>query len=452
MKSIGRYEIRAMLGQGGMGRVYKVIIPGIHKIAAVKSLEPGPKLIEKMGMSWLRDQFILEASIVANIRHPNVVEVWSLEETDDQLFYVMEYFCHNLGTLIGEAYWADSPTRVMQVEKAVKTILDVLQGLSRLHHEGIIHQDIKPFNIMFTDSETAKIVDFGLSRKRNESLAAGEGILVGTKFYAAPEQVESSDDVDHRVDLYSAGVMLYRMVTGWLPKSNPEPPSSLNPDLSSSWDRLILKSIDPKPDQRFQDAKNMSEAVREAYTEYQKNKERACSFPEATGISGETKEIRTNLTVSLRSKAGRILAKQGKSVFGINDLYRPLTYIQNRIEAIHDDLLMDHTTGLIWQGSGSPYPVSWDQAMEYVQQINEKQTGGQDRWRMPTVNELLSLLNPPPPGEDFCYQSPFSSVQKWIWSGDTRSSRASWLVNLEMGFVLSGDVMDFFYVRAVCSL
>jgi serine/threonine-protein kinase len=196
----------------------------------------------------------------------------------------------------------------------------------------------------------------------------------------------------------------------------------------------------------------MSEAIREAYTEYQRNKERACILADVSGTPAEPEQPRIHHTVSIRSKAGRILAKQGKSVFGINDLYRPLTYIQNRIEKVHDDLLLDHTTGLIWQGSGSPYPVSWDQAMEYVQQINEKQTGGQDRWRMPTVNELLSLLNPPPPGEDFCFQSPFSSVQKWIWSGDTRSSRASWLVNLEMGFVLSGDVMDFFYVRAVCSL
>lgn len=452
MKSIGRYEIRAMLGQGGMGRVYKVIIPGIHKIAAVKSLEPSPKLVEKMGMKRLREQFILEASIIANIRHPNVVEVWSLEETEGQLFYVMEYFCYNLGTLIGEAYWADSPTRVIRVEKAVKVILDVLQGLSRLHHEGIIHQDIKPFNIMVTDSETAKIVDFGLSRKRGESSVGGEGILIGTKFYAAPEQIAAPDDVDHRADLYSAGVMLYRMVTGWLPKSIPEPPSHLNPDLDSLWDQLILKSIDPAPDQRFQDAEKMSEAIREVYARYQKNKEMACALPDAPGKSAEPEQTRTHLSTPLRSKAGRILAKQGKSVFGINDLYRPMTYIQNRIEVIHDDLLMDHTTGLIWQGSGSPYPVSWDQALEYVQQINEKKMGGHDRWRLPTVNELLSLLNPPPPGEDFCFQSPFSSIQKWIWSGDTRSGRASWVVNLEMGFVMSGDVMDFFYVRAVCSL
>ncbi len=116
------------------------------------------------------------------------------------------------------------------------------------------------------------------------------------------------------------------------------------------------------------------------------------------------------------------------------------------------DVVIDKTTGLIWQRSGTEYPVSWSQAQEYVHWINEKKIGNQDSWRQPTVNELLSLLNPSPPGEDFCFESPFSSIQKWIWSGDSRSSRASWVVNVEMGFVMSSDVMDFFYVKGVCSL
>ncbi|RJP82370.1 MAG: DUF1566 domain-containing protein [Desulfobacteraceae bacterium] len=452
MKSIGRYEIRAMLGQGGMGRVYKVVIPGIQKVAAVKSLQPGPKLVETMGMDRLREQFVREASIIANIRHPHIVEIWSLEETEDQLFYVMEYFCHNLGTLIGEAYWADAPTRVVRVEKAVQVILEVLQGLSRLHHAGIIHRDIKPFNIMFTDSGTVKIVDFGLSRKRGEAPAEKAGTLIGTGFYAAPEQIASPEKADHRADLYSTGIMLYRMITGKLPGPVFEPPGSLNPDLDASWDQLIVKATDPNPEKRFQDAKSMGEEIREVYGRYRKRKEMDCPLPDALAVSAESEKDESPLQTFLRSQAGLILAKQGKAAFGIDDLYRPKTYIRNRMEAVHNDFFMDHATGLIWQRAGSEYPVSFRQAQDYVEKINEQKAGGHDSWRLPTVNELLSLLNPPPPGEDFCFASPFSSVQKWIWSGDTRSVRASWMVNFEMGFVMSGDVMDFFYVRAVCSL
>ena len=446
MKSIGRYEIRSMLGKGGMGRVYKVVIPGLDKIAAVKSLAPSPKLMEAVGRDQLREQFIQEAVIIANIRHPNVVDIWSLEETDGHLFYVMEYFCHNLGVLIGEAYWADIPTRIIRVEKAAQYTLAVLQGLARLHHAGIIHRDIKPFNIMLTDMETVKIVDFGLSRRRGETARMGGDLLIGTGFYAAPEQVAAPEAADHRADLYSAGVMLYRLVTGRLPGPDPEPPGRWNPHLDKSWDLLIKTALAPNPEDRFVDASRMADAVQEALFQYRKNREAVCAVSESSFLPADGEK---GAAVSLRADPGRVLAKHGRSLFEINELYRPETYVSNQFVSINADCIADQATGLIWQQAGSEYPIDWDRAQAYIRQINAQAFGGYTGWRLPTVNELLSLLNPPPPEEDFCFASPFSSVQKWIWSGDTRSARASWLVNLEMGFVMSSDVTDCFYVRAV---
>ena len=144
-----------------------------------------------------------------------------------------------------------------------------------------------------------------------------------------------------------------------------------------------------------------------------------------------------------------MLAKRAKFIFAIDECHRPQAYLENKLALAKNGVVVDKLTHLAWQQSGSASPVQWKQAKHYIDALNRQKVGGHENWRLPTINELLSLLNPPPPGEDFCFQSQFSSVQKWIWSGDTRSLRASWLVNLEMGFVMSSDVTDCFYVRAV---
>jgi Protein of unknown function (DUF1566) len=119
---------------------------------------------------------------------------------------------------------------------------------------------------------------------------------------------------------------------------------------------------------------------------------------------------------------------------------------------VKDDVIVDANTNLAWQQSGSASPLPWEQAKHYIITLNRQKRGGYENWRLPTINELISLLKPPPPGEDFCFQSQMSPVQKWIWSGDTRSLRAAWFLDVEMGFVASGDIMDHYYVKAVCSV
>src|SRR6056297_268743 len=101
-KYIGKYQINTFLGSGTMGRIYRVAIPILEKTAALKLFTPSRALVEKVGLTCLREQFIHEAAVIANIRHPNVVSIWSLEETANELFYLMEYYCRNLGQLIGE--------------------------------------------------------------------------------------------------------------------------------------------------------------------------------------------------------------------------------------------------------------------------------------------------------------------------------------------------------------
>ncbi len=450
-KYIGRYKINAFLGSGTMGRIYRVTIPVLEKTAALKLFTPSRALIEKVGLTCLREQFIHEAAVIANIRHPNVVGIWSLEERANELFYLMEYYCRNLGQLIGESYWADRPSRKVSVDKACHYLTQIVEGLCRLHEADIIHRDIKPFNIMIADTGTVKIVDFGLSKRRGEKqFLCAEKLTIGTPFYSAPEQIDSPETVDQRADLYSAGVILYRMVTGHLPDKNPPLPSELNPQLDRNCDRFILKAIAPHPDDRFQTADTMLKELKAFFSLYKDARQSECFAPD--DIFQEKKTApRIKPTLPIRSESSIILAKDAGKVFNLDDLHQPLVFVENAFQKISDTTVIDHATNLVWQQSGSRYPMMWDQAQRYIQLLSESGFGGRQNWRMPTINEILSLVNPKN-DDDFCMEPVFSPDQKWLWSSDTRSKRAVWTVDAQMGFVNCSDLFDYNFVKGVCSV
>ena len=443
MKSIGQYEIIGILGRGGMGTVYKVRLPRLDKIAALKCLEPNPRLIQLLGEDRLRERFAFEAKLIANLRHPNITDVWGLEEADGRLCYLMEYFCHNLGTVIGETYWADSPSRMIRIQRAVRYTEEILEGLSRIHAAGIIHRDIKPFNIMLTDQDSVKIADFGLAKIKEETANFPEDLFIGTKGYAAPEQAASPDTADIGADIYSAGVILYRMITGRLPQNPVIAPSRLNRDTDSDWDAFIFKAIAETPEKRFSDASVMSEGLRMLYQRFIERKEKSCPI-----IENPIYQTDFPKTFGLRSEGVSVSAENAQTVFNLNELWRPLDYIPNRLKLCGNGTIQDDATGLIWQQSGSEYPMTLDQTQAYIRALNESRSRD-TLWRLPTIEELMSLLIPPPPAEDFCFESVFNSRQKWVWSSDRRSFKSAWYVNVEMGFVASHDNTGFLYVKAV---
>lgn len=448
MKTIGKYIIKGLLGRGGMGRVYRVELPPIGKITALKRLEPDPLVEKLLGREKIDALFIAEATTLAAIHHSNIVEIMDFDQDEGKLFYVMSFHADNLGQLMGETYRPDIASRILPVEKAINYSRQILKGIACLHHFGIIHRDIKPFNILMAPSETLKICDFGLSKLRGESYAGPSNLNIGSPFYAAPEQEENPDEVEFSADLYSVGIILYRMLTGKLPSTSVRYPavSRINADIDKNWDDFLHKAMAPNPKDRFQKAQQMLSQLQLLEKEWKMRKEKICAI--ATPLS--EKSAPASSPVVLREERCKVSPSKAIDFFGLDSLWRPRRYIANRFIPVDSHLIQDRTTGLIWQRSGSPYPLNWHQAHFYVKQLNTERYGRKDGWRLPTIAQLTSLLTGLPSGRSLCIASLFDPRQNFLWSNDLSAFTAAWLVNLELGFVLSQDFSAQYFVRAVC--
>jgi serine/threonine-protein kinase len=448
MKKIGKYEICGLLGKGGMGRVYKARIPVIGKVVALKLLWPHPVLIHLMGEEHIKRDFVTEAETMANLRHPHIVAVWDFHDSDDLTFFVMEYYCNNLGLMMGETYRVEEPSRPLSVDKAIHYTRQVLLGLSRLHEAKIIHRDIKPYNMLITDEDTIKISDFGLSKLRGENFRGPSNLKVGSPYYAAPEQEEDPDQVDARADIYPVGVMLYRMLTGSLPIEPGQKLSQSNPDLDLEWDSFVDKAIATDRQYRFATAKDMLNGLDELSSAWEDKKQKVCQMPQVL----EPKEIPPPDTrKKLRAKGVKVGPREARKVFGLDTLWRPITYTANDFQPDPNGTVTDRSTGLTWQQAGSDHLISWYEAHDYLQQLNEGRFAGRGTWRLPTVNELMSLLTQVPRAVDLCIEPIFDQDKRWLWSADRRSFVAAWYVSLDLGYVYWQDFTCYYFVRAVSS-
>ena len=447
MKKIGKYEVCGLLGKGGMGMVYKVRMPVVGKIVALKLLSPHPNLVALLGEEEIRRQFVTEALTMARLRHPHIVAIWDFHDTEDLAFFVMEYFCNNLGVIIGETYLVEEPSRIVSVDKAIHYTRQILEGLSRLHEAGISHRDVKPYNILVTDQDDVKITDFGLSKLRGETFDGPANLNVGSPYYAAPEQEDDPNQVDARADLYPVGVMLYRMLTGELPIDSFRRLSECNSDLDSRRDDFLLKATAGDREKRFPSAKAMLASLGGLQAAWEKKKERECEMPSVwlPKQDGPAQLERP------RSERLKVRPRPAHKAFGADARWRPIQYTDNDFKVNGDGTVTDRATGLMWQQAGSDYPVTWYEAHEYVSQLNEKRFAGRADWRLPTVNELMSLLTDVPKAGDLCIEPIFDPTERWLWSSDRCSFVAAWYVSVDMGYVSWQDFTCYYYVRAVCS-
>lgn len=447
MKKIGKFTICGLLGQGGMGKVYKIAYPITGKIGALKLLSPHPFLENLLGYDAIEAMFTREAVTMARIRHPHIAEIMDFDWFGGRPYYIMDYYCNNLGTMIGESYETEKPSRMIRLDKALEYTGQILSGLSCLHFFSLIHRDIKPYNILVTDQDQVKICDFGLSKLRKESSRHHRGLKVGSPYYAPPEQEKDPDSVDFSSDLYAVGIVLYRMVTGRLPQPPDILPSRYNSDLDSTWDRFILKACDPNPRHRYGDADSMLKDLEEMKDRWMHKQKQICSAPSWL-FDDETPSQNPE---KVRHKEAKVGKKEAGDAFNADELMRPAQFTANRFEVVSELVVNDEATGLVWQKGGTRFPLNMDQAKEYIRELNRNAYAGITSWRLPTINELFTLVSPPPKGQDYCLSSVFDVGQKWVWSCDRCTFITAWYVNLELGFAGYNDLTGFYHVKAVSS-
>jgi serine/threonine-protein kinase len=427
MKQIGRYEIVGRLGRGGMSTIYKAKAPVTGRIVALKVLDPREQLfVDLAGEERLRQIFLEEARIMGAISHAHVAKVVDCDEDRGLPFIVLEYFAHSLGDFIGESYRVERPSREISVAKTSYYLMQTLKGLERLHFSGIVHRDIKPFNLMITNDDRIKIIDFGLSRVRGEERMKIPGLQVGTPFYAAPEQEAHPEQADERADVYSVGMLAYRMLTGHLAipaQGCVSPPSSFRRDLTPAWDQLIMRSLAVDLKERFASARQMRTEMEEVFADWRNASVAACRNDAGDhGIVVSPSPART--------APQRIMLRDVRQDLGLDELMRPGEYHRHSLQAIGAELVRDLRTGLLWQGRGAEFPLDWVEAGEYVDHLNRRQWQGRGDWRLPTMAELLTILRPPTVDRDFCLPPVFSGEIQWLWSSDWCSKRQAWMVDI----------------------
>ena len=267
---LGRYELRRLLGQGGMGAVYEAVHTALQRRVAVKTLRPGA------GMdAGLRARFVREGQLSARVEHPHVVQVLDVGATGELLYLVME-------CLDGEDLKAILAREGrLGVERALDLLLPVIAGVAEAHREGIVHRDLKPANIFLHRSRDGlvvpKVLDFGIARMLDapEAELTQTKLAMGTVGYMSPEQVQSARRADAASDQYALGAVLYHCLTGRKPfvgEFNYElmtavvtgdfpAPRALAPEVPEAVERVVLRAMHTAPAARFPSVVELGRAL-----------------------------------------------------------------------------------------------------------------------------------------------------------------------------------------------
>jgi len=246
----GIYQFDQLIGQGGMGAVYRGRQLNLGRSIAIKILH------RHHGADYAyAERFRREAQALAQMNHPNIVSVYDFGLVGDYLFYVMEYV---EGTDLHHAVSLGQLTQA----RVLEILPDVCDALSYAHSKGIVHRDIKPANILIANDGRVKVADFGLAKRFDQqgTMLTQSNMAMGTPDYAAPEQYDSKADIDHRADLYALGVVLYQMLTGSVPRGSWQPASVIagsDPRL----DAVVIRALKPDRQQRFSSAAEFKAAL-----------------------------------------------------------------------------------------------------------------------------------------------------------------------------------------------
>jgi serine/threonine-protein kinase len=266
-KTIGKYEIQDVLGKGGMGSVYLGFDPAISRAVAIKAIAKAS--LGEEDLKHIMQRFRHEAQAVGRLVHPRIVQIYDYGEDDAVAYIVMELVN---GKTLAQHLQQEVDYEIREVGEIIRQLLD---GLEHAHAAGVIHRDVKPSNILINNDGRIKISDFGIARIESSQLTQ-IGDVLGTPHYMAPEQFLGVN-IELQADLYSVGVIAYELLTGRKPFTGnsaavmhqvlntvPADPSSLKPKLSPLIDSVLQKALAKKREDRFQGAREFSDAFRAA--------------------------------------------------------------------------------------------------------------------------------------------------------------------------------------------
>ena len=341
-----------------MGVVYKAEDKKLGRPVAIKFL---PHQIESKADD--RERFKVEARAAAALNHPNISTIYSIEESDEGMFIVMEYIDGiELKQKIEEGN--------IKFKDAIEVIMKIAEGLKTAHTKGIIHRDIKSSNIMVTSDGSVKIMDFGLAKVSGSNMVTKVGQTLGTAAYMSPEQA-AGQNVDHRADIWSLGIVFYEMLTGELPfkaeydaawaylimNENPLPPSELDRKIPTQIDAVVMKMLEKDRTRRYATVEdfiiNLNDAKSGLQTNVVQNKAKAIAVLPFNNISpdqesdyfsdGLAEELIMNLS---RLKDMRVVPKTASMQYkgskpGIKTIGRELGvryYIEGSVRKFKDNL------------------------------------------------------------------------------------------------------------------
>ena len=256
--SIGKYEVLRLLGSGGMGTVYEARDPVLERRVAVKVL--GAELARQ---PELRERFLREAQAAGRLRHPNIVQVYDVGESNGRLFLAMEFVA---GSDL-ERVIQDVP---LSIEWKLDLLRQVCEGLGHAHKHGVVHRDIKPANIRVTPTGEVKIMDFGIAHLQSATSLTKRGLVLGSVHYISPEQTEGRP-VDLRSDIFSVGAIAFELLSGKRPFDaesvtavmarvaygsadlNQLPRTPFSPGLEA----IVMNALAHRPQDRYQSLEDM---------------------------------------------------------------------------------------------------------------------------------------------------------------------------------------------------
>jgi len=308
---LGKYEITGLLGRGAMGVVYKAFDPSIARVVAIKAIRKD--LLDADNMAAAIARFRNEAMAAGRLNHPGIIAIYDYGDAGDTAYIAMEYA---EGQGLRDTLRARGAVKLTDIAGMMAQLLD---ALDYAHQRGVVHRDIKPGNIIITMDGKLKVTDFGIARLDASNLTQ-TGMIVGTPSYMAPEQYTGLA-VDQRADLFSAGVVLYEMITGMKPFSGTSeviayqichaphaPPSDLDPMLPRSLDGVIGRALAKKKEERYASAAEFKGALMAAISQYEANASEPTLIATATRIIAGSDT--TSLPTGWAPEALRALEKE----------------------------------------------------------------------------------------------------------------------------------------------